>query len=140
VTPNDGSMGVRDSERGNAPQLSTFNKLLPVWVVLCMVLGTLIGSMWPEVPQALDAATVANVSLPVAVLIWIMVFPMTLSVDLRALQNVKQHPRGLLLTTALNWAVQPFLMYGLAVLFFEVSIHLSRVNKTTKGALRSYDT
>ncbi|KNC54220.1 arsenical-resistance membrane protein [Thecamonas trahens ATCC 50062] len=106
---------------GKKSALGCFGTYLPLWVVACMVVGATIGSLWPEVAERLDEATVEQVSLPVAVLIWIMVVPMALTVDFDAILGVFRFPRGLLVTTAVNWLVQPFLMYGLATLFFRPS-------------------
>jgi ACR3 family arsenite transporter len=74
----------------------------------------------PSIPDALEKATISNVWIPGSVLVWLMVYPMMLAVRWNAIRQVHTKPRGLLLTTFVNWAVQPFIMYGLAVLFFNV--------------------
>lgn len=76
------------------------------------------GSAAPGIATALNKATVANISLPVAILIWLMVYPMTLDIDATALRGVFRQPKGILLTCAINWLVQPFSMFVIALLFF----------------------
>ena len=102
------------------PHIGCFEKWLTLWVFLCMVIGTVFGVFIPSIPEALEKATFANIWVPGSVLVWLMVYPMTLGVRWSAIKEIPKHPRGILLTTFVNWAVQPFLMYGLAVLFFNV--------------------
>jgi arsenite transporter len=99
--------------------LGFFARWLTLWVFLAMVLGTLIGALVPSIPAALEKATVESVWIPGAVLVWLMVYPMMLGVRWSALRQVPSEPKGLFLTCFVNWAVQPFSMYGLAVLFFD---------------------
>src|SRR5439155_3843983 len=100
--------------------LNCFGRYLTLWVALSMVCGAAIGATHPEVAQFLGKATVAQVSLPVGILIWLMIYPMTLKVDFEALKNVAKHPRGILITTVINWGVKPFTMFGFTLLFFRV--------------------
>lgn len=100
--------------------LGFFEKWLTLWVFLAMVLGTLIGALVPPIPAALEKATVQSVWIPGAVLVWLMVYPMMLGVRWSAFRQVPKEPKGLFLTLFVNWAVQPFSMYGLAVLFFNI--------------------
>ena len=101
-------------------KIGFFAKYLTVWVAIAMFIGTLIGSLFPSVPETIEKATVASIWLPGSVLVWIMVYPMMLKVRWSALKDVPKNPGGLVLTTLINWAVQPFVMYGLARLFFNV--------------------
>lgn len=101
-------------------QISFFDKYLFVWVALCMVVGSLIGYFAPAVAKALDKAQVFGISVPLAVLLWVMIFPMLLSVDWAALKEVAKVPGPVVLTSATNFLVQPFLAYGISVLFFRV--------------------
>lgn len=101
--------------------LGLFERWLSVWVALSMIIGTTIGATAPSVARALNQATVAEISLPVAILVWLMIFPMTLRIDFASLKHVALHPRSLLITLICNWAFQPFLMFGLALLFFRVA-------------------
>ena len=117
--------GITSSDYGNSPAapkdpLGVFGRYLTIWVALCMIIGTAIGASQPSVAKALDKATVAQINLIVAVLIWVMIFPMMLQIDWQALKHVKDHPRAIFVCTFLNWAVQPFLTYAFALLFFKV--------------------
>ena len=91
--------------------IKIFDKYLSLWVLLCMLIGTLIGNQWPEVAKYLDRAVYAHISIPVAVLLWMMILPMTLKVELASLKYIVFHPKGVIVATTINWAVQPFLMY-----------------------------
>jgi len=99
--------------------MSIFERYLTLWVALAMVVGITIGAMIPGLVAAVAAAEVANVNLVVAVLIWAMVYPMMVGVDLGALRNVVRQPRGLAITLIVNWLIKPFTMAALAVVFFE---------------------
>ena len=109
-----------ESATAPTPGISFFAKYLTVWVILAMIGGTAIGALAPSVPQALEKATLANIWIPGAILVWLMVYPMMLKVRWSAIRNAHEHPGGLFLTTFVNWVVQPFTMYALALLFFEV--------------------
>ena len=100
--------------------ISFFEKYLTVWVALCMAAGVLIGLFLPGVPAFLSRFEYASVSIPVAVLIWLMIYPMMLKVDFASIINVGKNPRGLLVTWATNWLIKPFTMFGIASLFFFV--------------------
>lgn len=98
--------------------LGVFGRFLPVWIILSIGAGVAISVLVPRAVVALNAATVAEVSFPIAVLVWLMIFPMTLSVDFSSLREVGRYPRAVVLTTAVNWIVQPVLMYAIAAAFF----------------------
>ncbi|MCU0792014.1 MAG: ACR3 family arsenite efflux transporter [Opitutaceae bacterium] len=97
-----------------------FEKNLTLWVALCMAGGVVIGRFLPQVPEFLRRFEYANVSLPIAALIWLMIYPMMMKVDFASVKNVRREPRGLYLTWVINWLVKPFTMFGLAALFFFV--------------------
>jgi len=97
--------------------MSTFERYLTVWVALCIVVGIALGHYIPVVFQAVGKAEVAQVNMPVAVLIWLMVIPMLLRIDFKALSQVKDHWRGIGVTLFINWAVKPFSMAALGWLF-----------------------
>ncbi|GKS88833.1 MULTISPECIES: ACR3 family arsenite efflux transporter [Pseudomonadota] len=99
------------------PAMSGFERYLTVWVLLCIVAGIALGQLAPGVFQAIGRMEVAQVNLPVGLLIWIMVIPMLLKVDFSALGQVKQHWRGIGVTLFVNWAVKPFSMALLAWIF-----------------------
>ncbi len=97
-----------------------FEKYLTIWVAICMVVGVLIGVYLPEIPKLLGNFEYANVSVPVAVLIWLMIYPMMLKVDFNSIKKVGENPKGLIITWITNWLIKPFTMYGLAMFFFNV--------------------
>ena len=97
-----------------------FQKYLTVWVALCMVAGVLIGKFLPAVPAFLGRFEYARVSIPVAILIWVMIYPMMMRVNFQSVKNVGKNPKGLFVTWVTNWLIKPFTMYGIAVLFFFV--------------------
>ncbi len=102
---------------GKAPSMGTFERYLTLWVALCIVAGILLGQAMPGLFRALGTATVAEINLPVAVLVWLMIVPMLLKIDLGALGQVKEHWRGIAETVGINWLVKPFSMALLGWLF-----------------------
>ncbi len=97
-----------------------FEKYLTLWVILCMAAGVLIGKYLPSVPAFLGRFEYAKVSIPIAVLIWLMIYPMMLKVDFQSVRNVGKNPKGLFVTWVTNWLIKPFTMFGIAWLFFFV--------------------
>jgi ACR3 family arsenite transporter len=97
--------------------MSVFERYLTLWVLLCIVAGIAVGQMAPSVFQAIGRMEVAQVNLPVGLLIWVMVIPMLVKVDFGALGQVRQHWRGIGVTLFVNWAVKPFSMAFLGWLF-----------------------
>jgi len=97
-----------------------FEKYLTLWVVLCMAAGVLIGRFLPAVPAFLGRFEYAHVSIPIAILIWLMIYPMMLRVDFQSVKYVGKNPKGLFVTWAVNWLIKPFTMFGIAWLFFFV--------------------
>lgn len=102
------------------PALGCFERFLTLWVLLCMVVGGVLGYYVPALPEALAKADVANINVIVAVLLWLMIFPMLVQIDFVALRAVRRAPAAIALTTGVNYLVKPFTMYGLALLFFRV--------------------
>ena len=98
--------------------ISVFQKYLSVWVILCMAGGILLGKLLPQVPDFLSQFEYARVSIPIAVLIWLMIYPMMMKVDFRSVKDVGRNPKGLFVTWAVNWLIKPFSMYGVASIFF----------------------
>lgn len=94
-----------------------FERYLTAWVFLCIVFGIGLGHFFTDTFQAIGALEIARVNLPVAVLVWLMIIPMLLKVDLRALKGVTQYWRGVGVTLFVNWAVKPFSMALLGWLF-----------------------
>ena len=97
--------------------MAVFERYLTVWVFLCIVVGIGLGQLWPGAFQAIGRMEVAQVNLPVGVLIWVMVIPMLMKVDFAALGEVRQHMRGIGVTLVVNWLVKPFSMAFLGWLF-----------------------
>ena len=97
-----------------------FEKYLTLWVALCMVAGVLIGQFLPGIPAFLGKFEYANVSIPIAILIWLMIYPMMLKVDFQSIRDVGKNPKGLFVTWVTNWLIKPFTMFGIAWLFFFV--------------------
>jgi ACR3 family arsenite transporter len=100
--------------------INSFEKNLTWWVLVCMAGGVLLGQLAPAIPAALSRWEVASVNLPIAVLIWLMIYPMMLKVDFTSIREVGKSPRGLYLTWVMNWMVKPFTMFGIAWFFFHV--------------------
>jgi ACR3 family arsenite transporter len=100
--------------------ISFFERTLTLWVAICIVAGILIGLYIPSVPATLHQFEYANVSIPVAILIWLMIFPMMLKVDFNSVKNVGSKPKGILITGVTNWLIKPFTMFAIAWFFFFV--------------------
>ena len=95
-----------------------FEKYLTIWVALCIIIGIAVGQWLPIIPQTLSKFEYANVSIPVAFLIWLMIYPMMLKVDFQSVLNVGKRPKGIVVTCVTNWLIKPFTMFGIAYLFF----------------------
>jgi ACR3 family arsenite transporter len=100
--------------------MGLFERYLTLWVFLAIVLGVALCNLAPGLFALIAKAEVARVNLVIALLIWAMVYPMMMGVDLGSLKDVAREPRGLLITLTVNWLIKPFTMAFLAVLFFEV--------------------
>jgi ACR3 family arsenite transporter len=97
--------------------MSIFERYLSIWVALCIITGISLGQWFPGIFGTLGDMEVANVNLPVAVLIWLMILPMLLKIDFQSLREVRRHWKGVGVTLFVNWAVKPFSMALLAWLF-----------------------
>jgi len=106
------------TEEDRADGIGFFEKYLTIWVALCMVAGILIGKYQPAIPAFLGRLEYAQVSIPVAILIWLMIYPMMMKVDFKSVKNVGKNPKGLFITWITNWIIKPFTMFGIAWLFF----------------------
>jgi ACR3 family arsenite transporter len=100
--------------------ISFFEKYLTIWVLLCMTAGILIGKFLPSIPAFFGKFEYAQVSMPIAILIWIMIYPMMMKVDFQSIKNVRKNPMGLIISSGTSWLIKPFLMFGLAAFFFYV--------------------
>ncbi|MDH9427496.1 arsenical-resistance protein, partial [Staphylococcus epidermidis] len=111
-------MGSTDSvARASRPVIGFFERYLTVWVALCIVAGIALGQWLPSLFQAIGRMELAQVNLPVGVLIWVMIIPMLVKVDFGALHEVRQHVKGIGVTLIVNWLVKPFSMAFLGWLF-----------------------
>ena len=100
--------------------MGLFERYLSLWVALCIASGITLGSWFPGVFQIFASLEYASVNLPVAVLIWLMIYPMMVQVDFASIRDVGKRPKGLILTLTVNWLIKPFTMAGLGWLFFRV--------------------
>lgn len=100
--------------------INFFQRYLTIWVFLCMVIGVLLGRFIPALPELLAKFEYARVSIPMAVLIWVMIYPMMLKVDFNSIRDIGKNPKGLFVTWVVNWLIKPFTMFGIASLFFFV--------------------
>ncbi len=100
-------------------RLDFFERYLTVWVGLCIVVGIILGKLFPDAVNALSKMEISHVNLPIAILIWLMIYPMMLKIDFSAILKVGEKPRGLFITLFVNWIVKPFSMAFLAWLFFK---------------------
>ena len=98
-----------------------FEKYLTLWVILCMILGVFIGKYLPSIPAFLGKFEYANVSIPIAILIWLMIYPMMMKVDFKSIQFVGKNPKGLFVTWVVNWLIKPFTMFFIAYFFFYIA-------------------
>src|SRR5512134_3674801 len=119
--------------------MSTFERYLTLWVGLCIVVGVALGHVLPGMFQAIGSAEVAQVNLPVAVLIWLMIIPMLVKIDFAALGQVREHWRGIGVTLLVNWAVKPFSMALLGWLFvgwlFRPYLPAAQINSYIAGLI-----
>lgn len=108
----------RDVDTASA--LGVFGRFLTLWVAVAIVVGVAVGQWFPVVPDTLSRYEYASVSVPVAVLIWAMIFPMMVQVDLASILDIRREPKGLVVTTVVNWLIKPFSMYAIAWFFLLV--------------------
>lgn len=100
--------------------ISFFEKFLSIWVLLCIAVGVLIGTFMPQVPAFLSKFEYAQVSIPVAILIWLMIYPMMLKIDFTSIVKSVKQPKALTVTLVTNWLIKPFTMFFFAWFFFKV--------------------
>ena len=106
--------------KGKGQGLGFFEQYLSIWVMGCIIVGVTIGQLFPGVPEFLKRFEYARVSIPVAILIWLMIYPMMLKIDFASIVEATRKPRGLIVTTVTNWLIKPFTMYLIAAFFFKV--------------------
>jgi ACR3 family arsenite transporter len=106
-----------DRQRAAGAPMNFFERMLTLWVALCIIAGIFLGQGWPHAVAAIGAMQIANVNLPVGLLIWVMIIPMLLKIDFGAWNQLRGHVRGIGVTLFVNWAVKPFSMALLGWLF-----------------------
>ncbi|GAA0084777.1 ACR3 family arsenite efflux transporter [Clostridium sp. CTA-7] len=109
-------MGEENKGKG----LGVFEKYLTLWVAACIVVGILVGQFLPIIPETLNKFEYYNVSIPVAILIWLMIYPMMLKIDFSSILNATKKPKGLIVTCVTNWLIKPFTMYAIGAFFLFV--------------------
>jgi len=100
--------------------MGLFERYLTIWVALCIVVGVIVGQVLPIIPEILSQFEYANVSIPVAILIWLMIYPMMLKIDFSSIVQTTKKPKGLTVTCVTNWLIKPFTMYLIAYFFFKI--------------------
>ncbi|MDX5479856.1 MAG: arsenical-resistance protein, partial [Cyclobacteriaceae bacterium] len=100
-------------------KIAFFEKYLTLWVALCIGAGILIGHLAGDSMSVLSDLEVYNVNLPIAILIWLMIYPMMLQIDFGSVKNVGKAPKGLIWTLVINWLIKPFTMAFFAWVFFD---------------------
>jgi len=111
---------AENTDSSRAAGLGLFERYLTLWVAICIILGVAIGLSFPAFPQALSRWEYAHVSVPVAILIWFMIYPMMVQVDFGSIRRASRQPKGLIITLVVNWLIKPFTMFALAWLFLRV--------------------
>ena len=97
--------------------MGLFERFLTVWVALAIIIGIGVGQLLPIVPETLNRFEYAQVSIPVAILIWAMIFPMMVQIDFASILGIRRQPKGLIITTTVNWLIKPFTMFAIAWFF-----------------------
>lgn len=100
--------------------IDIFQKYLTLWVALCMAAGVLLGIYLPGVVAFLNRFEYANISIPITILLWLMIYPMMIKVDFESVKNVGKNPKGLYVTWATNWLIKPFTMYLIVAFFLQI--------------------
>lgn len=111
---------MSEKNENKSKGLGVFEKYLTLWVAACIVVGIAIGKFLPVIPNTLNKFEYYNVSIPVAILIWLMIYPMMLKIDFTSIVNASKKPKGLILTCVTNWLIKPFTMYAIASFFLYV--------------------
>jgi arsenite transporter len=144
VTTSDGpDVAAPESDDATEPSaavaLGVFGRFLTLWVALAIVVGVALGQWLPGVPDTLSRYEYANVSVPVAILIWAMIFPMMVQIDFGSIVGVRREPRGLVVTTVVNWLIKPFTMFAISWFFllvvFSAFIEESLAREYLAGAI-----
>ncbi len=112
-------MSVKERELQKARELGFFEKYLTIWVLLCMIAGIGLGYLFPGARDVINSWQIARVSIPVAVLLFFMMYPIMVKIDFGRVVEVVKAPRAVILTLIVNWAIKPFTMVFFAWLFMK---------------------
>ncbi|WP_067842768.1 ACR3 family arsenite efflux transporter [Amphibacillus sediminis] len=127
------------SKKTETVGLGIFEKYLTLWVILCMGIGIFIGNFLPAIPHILSQFEYYQVSIPTALLIWLMIYPMMLKIDFTSIVNAAKKPKGLVVTCVTNWLIKPFTMYTISAFFlyivFQNLIHVDLAREYVAGAV-----
>ncbi len=118
--PNGQAPDIEAAAETGQDDLGFFERYLSLWVALCIAAGVALGQLIPAVPNVLGEMEVAQVNLPIAVLIWAMIYPMMVQVDFKSILGVRRHPKGITVTVVVNWLIKPFTMFAFAWFFLDV--------------------
>ncbi|MBI4743216.1 MAG: ACR3 family arsenite efflux transporter [Actinobacteria bacterium] len=110
-------IGHRGNSEALLDKLPFFERFLPLWVALCIILGVFFGKFLPEAANTIGKMEIAKVNIPIAILIWMMIYPMMLQIDFSGILKVGSKPQGLFVTLVVNWLIKPFTMAFFATLF-----------------------
>lgn len=111
------------ADANHSRRLNVFERYLTLWVTLCMVVGIALGRLLPgliDTLRRIEFGGGSQINIPIAILIWLMIYPMMLKVDFASVLNVRRRPTGLFITCFVNWVVKPFSMALLGYLFFRL--------------------
>ncbi len=136
MTKNTGNISEQNLPAPEPKRLNVFERYLSVWVLVCMVVGVALGKLLPGFTASLSAMEFgkgSQVNVPIAILIWLMIYPMMLKIDFRSLGGIARKPKGLLVTLFINWLVKPFSMALLAWVFFQFVFSAWVDPETAKG-------
>ncbi len=111
---------MAEDRKESGQGLGFFEQYLSVWVLGCIITGVAIGQLFPGVPDFLSRFEYANVSIPVAILIWLMIYPMMLKIDFGSIVEAAKKPKGLIVTCTVNWLIKPFTMFVISAFFLRV--------------------
>lgn len=104
---------------GEAEKMGFFERYLSIWVALCIIGGIVLGKVMGSSISVLSEMNIATVNIPVAILVWLMIFPMMVQIDFSSIKDVGKNPKGLALTLIINWIIKPFTMAFFAWIFFD---------------------
>lgn len=107
-----------NTQKTSKKKIEFFEKYLTLWVAICIIFGIAIGSIAPDSTTYLSSLEIYKVNIPIAILMWMMIYPMMLQIDFTSIKKISQKPKGIVLTVVVNWLIKPFTMAFFAWLFF----------------------